>query len=109
MLTAISAHQICHTLEVTDEVTNKVKESKISVIVHRVKLFQMKENETIVEMITRFTGITNSLVSLSKSFTKEEMVRKVLCAFTLEWEKKTTLIEEANDFFRLSLENLVGN
>ena len=37
------------------------------------------------------------------------MVRKVLRALISEWEKKTTAIEEANNLFTLTLENLVGN
>ena len=52
--TAISAHQIWHTLQVTHEGTNKVKESKISVLVYRFELFKMEENETISEMVTTF-------------------------------------------------------
>ena len=58
----------------------------------------MKENEIISKMITRFTDITNSLASLGKEYTQVEKIRKVLCALTSDWEKKTTIIEEANDF-----------
>ena len=36
---ATSANQIWHTLQVTHEGTNKVKESKISILVHRFELF----------------------------------------------------------------------
>ena len=73
------------------------------------ELFQMEENEIIVEMITRFIDITNSLVTLGKTYTQVEMVRKVLWALTSEWEKKTTVIEEANDLSTLTLENLIRN
>ena len=59
--TATSANQIWYTLQVTHEGINKVKESKISILIHRFELFKMKENETISEMVTRFTDITNSL------------------------------------------------
>ena len=38
--TATSAYQIWQTLQVTHEDTNKVKETKISVIVHRFEFFQ---------------------------------------------------------------------
>jgi len=107
--TATSAHQIWHTLQVTHEGTNKVKESKISVLVHRFELFKMEENETISEMVTRFTDITNTLASLGKDYTQVERVRKILRALTPEWEKKTTAIEEANDLSTMTLENLIGN
>ena len=69
----------------------------------------MMENETISEMITRFTDITNSLVALGKEYTQVEKVRKVLRVRTPDWEKKTTAIEEANDLSTMSLENLIGN
>ena len=69
----------------------------------------MKKNETIAKIITRFTDITNSLVALSKTYTQVKIVRKVLQAVTLEWEKKNTVIEEANDHSTLTLENLIEN
>ena len=68
--TVTSANQIWHTLQVTHQGTNKVKESKISILVHRFELFKMKENETISEMVIRFTDITNSLASLGKEYTQ---------------------------------------
>ena len=72
--TARSANQIWQILQVTHEGTNKVKGYKISILVHRFELFKMKENETILEMITRFTDITNSLASLGKEYTQVEKV-----------------------------------
>ena len=38
--TVASVHQIWHTLQVTHESTNKVKQSKISFLVHRFELFK---------------------------------------------------------------------
>ena len=73
------------------------------------ELFKMKDNETIAEMITRFTDITYSLVALEKEYTQVEKVRNVLRELASDWEKKTTTIEEDNDFSTLTLENLVGN
>ena len=69
----------------------------------------MKENETILEMVIRFTDITNSFTSLGKEYTQVEKVRKILRALTPNWKKKTTAIEEANDLSTMSLENLIGN
>jgi len=60
-------------------------------------------------MFVRFTDIINSLVALGKEYTQVEKVRKILCALTSDWEKKTTVIEEANDLSTMSLENLIGN
>ena len=85
------ANQIWHILQVTHEGTNKVKESKNSILVHRLELFKMKENETISEMVIRFTDITNFLVALGKEYTQLEKVRKVLRALTSDWEKKAAI------------------
>ena len=61
----------------------------------------MKENETIGEMFTRFTDITNSLIGLGKTYTQVETIRKILRSLTPQWEKKVTAIEEANDLSTL--------
>ena len=53
-----SAKEIWRLLEITHKGTNQVKESKINLLVHSYELFLMKENETIVEMITRFTELS---------------------------------------------------
>ena len=50
-----STKEIWRLLIITHERTNQVKESKINLLVHDYELFFMKDNETIVEMITRFT------------------------------------------------------
>ena len=42
----------------------------------------MKENETIAEMVTRFTDITNFLVAFGKEYTQVKKVRKILRALT---------------------------
>ena len=99
---ATSANQIWQILQVTHEGTNKVKESKISILVHRFELFKMKENETIAELVTRFTDITNSLVALRKEFTQVEKIRRNLRALTSDWEKKTTIMGEEDYCHRRS-------
>ena len=54
------AKEIWDRLEVTHEGTNQVKESKISILVHKYELFKMKQNETISGMYTSFTDIINN-------------------------------------------------
>src|SRR3954467_11867339 len=104
-----TAHEIWHILEVTYEGTSRVKESKISVLVHQFELFTMNEGKSIKDMYTRFTDITNSLIGLSKTYSSVECVRKILLALTSDLEKKVTAIEEANDLSTLSVEHLIGN
>jgi len=42
------------------------------------ELFDMNDKETVMDMYTYFTHITNEVKSLEKSFTIEELVRKIL-------------------------------
>ncbi|GAV91418.1 LOW QUALITY PROTEIN: UBN2 domain-containing protein, partial [Cephalotus follicularis] len=72
-----SAKEVWDLLEVT-EGTNQVKESKISMLVHEYELFFMHDNESISDMFTRFTTIINSLKNLGKSYSNQELVRKIL-------------------------------
>jgi len=69
----------------------------------------MGDRETIMDMYTRFTHITNELKSLGKTFTTEELVRKILRFLSRNWEAKVTAIQEAKDLKKLSLDELIGN
>ena len=62
-----------------------------------------------MDMYTRFTHITNELKSLGKTFTTEELVRKILRFLPRRWEAKVTAIQEAKDLKTLSLDELIGN
>ena len=69
----------------------------------------MKENETIVEMITRFTNIVNGLEALGKTYNESEKVMKILKSLPSKWHTKVTAIQEAKDLTKLSLEELIGS
>jgi len=73
------------------------------------KLFEMGDRETVMDMYTRFTHITNELKSLKKSFTTEELVRKILRFLPHSWEAKVTTIQEAKDMKKITLDELIGN
>jgi len=73
------------------------------------ELFEMGDRETIVDMFTRFTHITNELKSLGITFTIEELVRKILRFLPRTWEAKITAIQEAKDLKAISLYELIGN
>jgi len=60
-------------------------------------------------MYTYFTHITNELKSLGKSFTPEELVRKILRFLPHSWEAKVTAIQEAKDIKKMTLDELIGN
>ncbi|KAL5578208.1 hypothetical protein UlMin_019907 [Ulmus minor] len=103
------AKDIWHTLEVIHEGTNQVKESKISMLVHKYELFQMKHDESITQMYTRFTDIINDLSSLGKKYSMSEKVRKILRSLPKQWEAKVTAIQEAKNLSTLPLDELVGS
>ncbi|GAV78473.1 UBN2 domain-containing protein, partial [Cephalotus follicularis] len=63
---------------VSYEGTNRVKESKIRMLVHEYELLMMHDNENISDMFSRFTTIINSLKNLGKCYPNQELVRKIL-------------------------------
>ena len=73
-----SVKEIWNALRVAHEGTNQVKQTRIELLMIKYELFEMSNKETVMGMYTRFTYITNELKSLGKSFTTEELVRKIL-------------------------------
>jgi len=73
-----SAKDLWDALQVAHEGTNQVKQSRIEQLMRQFELFEMGDHETVMDMYTRFTRIRNELKSLEKSFTTEELVRKIL-------------------------------
>ena len=69
----------------------------------------MQPGESITQMFSRFTDITNGLAGLGKSYEMGDMVRKILRSLPSSWTPKVTAIEEANDLKRMSLEKLIGS
>jgi len=73
------------------------------------ELFKMGDRDTVMDMYTCFTHITNELKFLGKSFTTEELVRKILRFLPHSWEAKLTAIHKANDMKKITLDELIGN
>ncbi|GAV66695.1 UBN2 domain-containing protein, partial [Cephalotus follicularis] len=73
----ISAKEMWDRLKVTFELTNQVKDAKISMLVHDYELFSMNENEDIKSMFTRFTNIINALQSLYKTYSNSELAKNL--------------------------------
>jgi len=73
-----TTNQIWDKLVATYEGTSQVKEKKINTLVRKYELFKMQPDESIKEMFTRFTDITNNLKPLDMSYTNEGMVRTIL-------------------------------
>ena len=104
-----SAFDIWRTLQVTHEGTNKVKQTKISMLTNKFQLFKMSQNESISDMYSRFQDIVHSLIALGKNISEEDQVRKFLNSLTSDWDQKTLAIEEANNVSTLKIEELIGN
>ncbi|MQM11525.1 hypothetical protein Taro_044433 [Colocasia esculenta] len=104
-----SAMEMWEKLRITYEGTDKVKETRIDILVTQYERFQMQPNETITQMYSRFTNITNGLAGLGKTYQMGDMVRKILRSLPASWTPKVTAIEEANDLKIMSVENLIGS
>ncbi|MQL68204.1 hypothetical protein Taro_000483 [Colocasia esculenta] len=104
-----SSMEMWEKLRITYEGTDKVKETRIDILVAQDERFQMQSGETITQMYSRFTNITNGLAGHGKNYEMGDMVRKILRSLPASWTPKVTAIEEANDLKRMSLEKLVGS
>ena len=78
-------------------------------LTHEYELFHMKEDENIDEMFEGLSVIVNNLDILGKSYTNEELVRKVLRNLTKPWLSKILAIQERRDISTLTYDELGGN
>ena len=71
----------------------------------------MEPRESIQEIFTRFTNITNKLVSLGRHIPADEKVRKILQCLPQDerWRAKVTTFQESTDFTKFNLEELAGS
>jgi len=104
-----SAYEIWTHLLVTHEGTSQVKRAKIDLLRSQYENFCMQENETIDDMVTRFTKITNGLSSLGDAIDNDQRVRKIIRALPPSWEVKATTLKELNDKEEMELIGLIGN
>jgi len=68
----------------------------------------MLKGETIAEVQKRFTHIVNHLMSLDKTFEKEELNIKILKCLDRAWQPKVTAISDSKDLTSLSMASLFG-
>ena len=59
-----SAHEIWSHLVVTHEGTSQVKRANVDLFHSQYENFSMNENDTVDDMVTKFTKLTNDLASL---------------------------------------------
>ena len=79
-------------IEVTHEGTNDVKRDRKHTLIQAYEMFRMLKGESIAEVQKRFTHIINHLMSLGKTFDKEELNIKILKCLDRTWQPKVTTI-----------------
>ncbi|XP_070040980.1 uncharacterized protein [Nicotiana tomentosiformis] len=105
-----TAKQIWDTLQVSHEGILQVKRSRGTLLYSQYENFAMKEGETIQEMYTRFTTLTNELKSLGMIIPEEDKVEKILTrVLPITWESKITVIQGSKNIVTLPLDELIGN
>ncbi|XP_038992978.1 uncharacterized protein LOC120116622, partial [Hibiscus syriacus] len=104
-----TAKEIWYKLQVTQEGTDEVKKSKISILTHSYENFRMKPNEDIKAMTDRFSTIVNGLKSYGEIISNEKLVRKLVYSLPKSWQSKKTAIIESKDLTSLTLEELIGS
>ncbi|XP_070025768.1 uncharacterized protein [Nicotiana sylvestris] len=105
-----TAKKIWDTLQVAHEGTPQVKRSRVTLLYSHYKNFTMKEGETIQEMYTRFTILTNEPKSLGRIILEEDKVEKILTrVLPVSWESKISAIQKSKNITTLKLDELIGN
>ena len=109
MINYKSALELWNDLIITHEGASQVKRSKIDLLCYLYEKFYMFDNESIDEMLTHFTKITNGLCYLGDEIDNDQKVRKVIRALLKAWEVKTTTLKKLNDHEKMNFSGLIGN
>ncbi|XP_075082976.1 uncharacterized protein LOC142166947 [Nicotiana tabacum] len=103
-----TAKEMWDKLEVTYEGTNKLKETRINLLVRDYKLFQMKDEESVEEIFSRFSKILGDLKSFGRPIKSGEHVRKILRSLPTIWQPKIIALE-CQDLDIISYDELRGD
>jgi len=86
------AYEIWSHLIVTQEGTSQVKRANIDLLCSQYENFTLHDNDSIDDMVTRFTKIINGLAYLGDAIDNNQKVRKVIRALPPSWEVKATTL-----------------
>lgn len=103
-----TAKEMWDTLQETHEGTTDVKRARTNTLMHEFELFNMKKDETISDLQTRFTHVINNLNALGKKIDNEQQISKIMRCLTREWQPKTTAIAESRDLSSMTIATLFG-
>jgi len=95
-------------LEVTHEGTNDVKRARKHTLIQEYELFRMQKGKTISDVQKCFSHIVNHLISLGKSFDKEELNIKIIKCLDRSWQPKVTAISKSKDLTSMISASLFG-
>ena len=70
---------------VTHEGTLQVRSTKINLLRSQYENFTMHDNDSINDMVIRFTKIINGLTSLDDTIDNDQKVRKIIRALPPSW------------------------
>lgn len=86
--------------------STKVKRAQLQALCREVKVFCMKDNETINEYFSRTFPIANKMTCEGEKIEQTIIVEKVLRYMTIEFNYVVCSIEESNDVTTLSIDEL---
>ncbi|XP_070048972.1 uncharacterized protein [Nicotiana tomentosiformis] len=103
-----TAKKIWDKLEVTYEGTNKVKVTRINMLVHDYELFQMKDGESIEEIFARFSKIIGDLKAFGLPYSRCDQLRKFMRSLPTIWQTKVVELE-SQDLIKLAYDEVRGD
>ena len=83
-----------------------MKRARKHTLIQEYEMFKMLKEESSAEVQKRFTHIINHLMSLGKTFDKEELNIKILKCLDRSWQPKVTAISESKDLTSLRTASL---
>ncbi|VFQ67328.1 unnamed protein product [Cuscuta campestris] len=104
-----TAKEMWDKLKVTYEGTNQVRKAKINFLTQEYEMFKMKEGEKIEDLFDLLSKIINDLHALKKSYSNNDLVRKILRSLTPEWCSKADAIYESIEVSNVTIDRLRGN
>ena len=78
MINCKFTYEVWNDLIITHEGTSQVNRLKIDLLHSQYENFYMNESESIDEMLTHFTKITNGLSSLGDAIDNDQKIRKMI-------------------------------
>ena len=103
-----TAKEIWDTLVVSHEGTSKVREVKLSMLMHDYEMFKLEKEETIKMAQARFLVLINSLKLLDKTISHSEINRKLLRAMPKRFASKITTLQDSTTISTMDTLTLFG-